>query len=42
MLDYRGFFQADKLYALTIAVAIEGIVLALVMQAIERRVQRWK
>ncbi|MGC5626683.1 ABC transporter permease [Georgenia sp. Z1344] len=42
MLDYRGFFQADKLYALTIAVAVEGIVLALVMQAFERRAQRWK
>ncbi|MGO1562193.1 MAG: ABC transporter permease [Actinomycetaceae bacterium] len=42
MLDYRGFFQADKLYALTIAVALEGIVLALVMQAFERRAQRWK
>lgn len=42
MLDYRGFFEADKLYALTIAVAIEGIVLALMMQALERRAQRWK
>lgn len=42
MLDYRGFFQADKLYAITIAVAVEGILLALLMQALERRSQRWK
>lgn len=42
MLDYRGFFQSDKLYALTIAVALEGILLALGMQALERRAQRWK
>lgn len=42
MLDYRGFFQSDKLYAITIAVAVEGIVLALLMQALERRSQRWK
>lgn len=42
MLDYRGFFEVDKLYALTIAVALEGIILALLMQALERRAQRWK
>ncbi len=42
MLDYRAFFQADKLYAITIAVALEGIALALIMQALERRAQRWK
>lgn len=42
MLDYRGTFQMDNLYAITIAVALEGILLALLMQAFERRAQRWK
>lgn len=42
MLDYRAYFDSDKLYAITIAVALEGIALALIMQALERRAQRWK
>lgn len=42
MLDYRGTFQVDNLYAITIAVAIQGILLALLMQAFENRAQRWK
>lgn len=42
MLDYRGTFQMDSLYAITIAVAIQGILLALLMQTLESRAQRWK
>ncbi|SFS11187.1 NitT/TauT family transport system permease protein [Agrococcus baldri] len=42
MLDYRGFFQADLLYATTIAVVIEAVVLAMLMQRLERRLLKWK
>lgn len=42
MLDFRGTFQSDLLYATTIAVVIEGVILSSAMQAIERRIMKWK
>lgn len=42
MLDFRGSFQSDLLYATTIAVVIEGVLLATAMQAVERRLMKWK
>lgn len=42
MLDYRGTFQADLLYATTIAVVLEAVLLATLMQAAERRLMKWK
>lgn len=42
MLDYRGFFRADLLYATTIVVVVEAVVLAMLMQAFERRLLKWK
>ena len=42
MLDFRGSFQSDLLYATTIAVVIEGVLLATLMQTFERRLMKWK
>lgn len=42
LLDYRGDFKADLLYATTILVMIEAVILALLMQALERRLIKWK
>lgn len=42
MLDYRGTFQSDMLYAMTIAVVLEAVLLATIMQSIERRLMKWK
>lgn len=42
MLDFRGSFQSDLLYATTIAVVIEGVLLATLMQIFERRLMKWK
>ncbi|KUF06005.1 ABC transporter permease [Leucobacter sp. G161] len=42
MLDYRGTFQSDLLYATTIAVVLEAVLLATLMQAAERRLMKWK
>jgi len=42
LLDYRGDFKAGLLYATTILVMVEAVILALVMQALERRLIQWK
>lgn len=42
LLDYRGDFEAALLYATTILVVIEAVALAVVMQALERHLIRWK
>lgn len=42
MLDYRGTFQSDLLYATTIAVVLQAVLLATIMQSIERRLMKWK
>lgn len=42
MLDYRGTFQSNLLYATTIAVVLEAVLLATLMQAAERRLMKWK
>lgn len=42
MLDYRGTFQSDLLYATTIAVVLEAVLLATLMQSAERRLMKWK
>lgn len=42
LLDYRGDFKADLLYATTILVMVEAVILALLMQALERRLIQWK
>ncbi len=42
LLDYRGDFKAGLLYATTILVVIEAVTLAIVMQALERHLIRWK
>ncbi|MBK0417885.1 ABC transporter permease [Leucobacter sp. CSA1] len=42
MLDYRGTFQSDLLYATTIAVVLEAVLLATLMQTFERRLMKWK
>lgn len=42
LLDYRGDFKAGLLYATTILVVIEAVVLAVAMQALERHLIRWK
>jgi ABC-type nitrate/sulfonate/bicarbonate transport system permease component len=42
LLDYRGDFKAGLLYATTILVMIEAVILALLMQALERRLIHWK
>lgn len=42
MLDFRGSFQSDLLYATTIAVVLEAVLLASLMQAAERRLMKWK
>lgn len=42
LLDYRGDFKADLLYATTILVMVEAVILALLMQVLERRLIKWK
>lgn len=42
LLDYRGEFKADLLFATTIVIVLEAVLLANVMQALERRLIRWK
>jgi NitT/TauT family transport system permease protein len=42
LLDYRGDFKAGLLYATTILVVIEAVLLAVAMQALERHLIRWK
>ncbi|WP_341861801.1 ABC transporter permease subunit [Gymnodinialimonas sp. 57CJ19] len=42
LLDYRGDFEAALLYATTILVVIEAVALAILMQALERHLIRWK
>lgn len=42
LMDYRGDFQAGLLYATTIVVVMEAVLLALAMQALERHLIRWK
>jgi NitT/TauT family transport system permease protein len=42
LLDYRGDFKAGLLYATTILVVIEAVALAVLMQALERHLIRWK
>jgi ABC-type nitrate/sulfonate/bicarbonate transport system permease component len=42
LLDYRGDFKAGLLYATTILVMVEAVILALLMQALERRLIQWK
>ncbi|WP_417250684.1 ABC transporter permease [Celeribacter sp.] len=42
LLDYRGDFKAGLLYATTILVVIEAVVLAVAMQALERHLIKWK
>lgn len=42
LLDYRGDFKAGLLYATTILVMVEAVILALLMQALERRLIHWK
>lgn len=42
LLDYRGMFQADLLYATVIAVMIEAILITVIMQVIERRLSLWR
>jgi NitT/TauT family transport system permease protein len=41
LLDYRGDFKAGLLYATTIVLMLEAVVLALVMQKIEARLNQW-
>lgn len=42
LLDYRGDFKAAELYATVIIVALEAVLLAVVMQKVERDLIRWK
>ncbi|WP_417263861.1 ABC transporter permease [Celeribacter sp.] len=42
LMDYRGDFKADLLYATTIVVVMEAVLLAIAMQAFERHLIRWK
>lgn len=42
MLDYRGTFQVGLLYAVTIAVVLEAVLISTLMQAFERRLLKWK
>ncbi|MFE3836193.1 ABC transporter permease subunit [Rhodobacteraceae bacterium PA1-206B] len=42
LLDYRGDFKAALLYATTIVVVMEAVLLAVAMQAVERHLIRWK
>jgi len=42
LLEYRGGFKAGLLYATTILVMLEAVVLALLMQAVERHLNRWR
>lgn len=42
LLDYRGDFKAALLYATTILVVLEAVGLAVLMQALERHLIRWK
>lgn len=42
LMDYRGDFKAALLYATTIVVVMEAVLLAVVMQALERHLIRWK
>ncbi len=41
VLRYRGFFQADKLYAVIVIIVIEALILISVARWIERRVVPW-
>lgn len=42
LMDYRGDFKAALLYATTIVVVMEAVLLAVAMQALERYLIRWK
>lgn len=42
LLDYRGDFKAAELYATIIVVVIEAVLLAVVMQKLERDLIKWK
>jgi NitT/TauT family transport system permease protein len=42
LLDYRGDFKAALLYATTIVVVLEAVMLAVAMQKLERHLIRWK
>ena len=42
LLEYRGEFKAGLLYATTILVMLEAVILALVVQAVERRLGQWR
>jgi NitT/TauT family transport system permease protein len=41
VLRYRGFFQADKLYAVIVVIVIEALILISIARWIERRVVPW-
>lgn len=42
LLDYRGDFKAAELYATIIVVVLEAVLLAVVMQKLERDLIKWK
>lgn len=41
ILRYRGFFQADKLYAVIVVIVIEALILISLARWVERRVVPW-
>ncbi len=42
LLDFRGDFRADLLYATVIAVVIEAVLITVVMQFFEKRLSSWR
>jgi NitT/TauT family transport system permease protein len=41
ILRYRGFFQADKLYAVIVVIVIEALILISLARWVERRLVPW-